>query len=193
MKRDGDRRCATTDGLCVLFAGRDPRRNGLMNVRFSPFLLRRRFEPFLRFRSSSAQPRQRRQKAARCASSLLPKHDASAAREYAGGGDRYRRGGGWHIHHLAAGVASRTAAGRHSRHDGSLNAKAAWGIRAGAATGEAPRTLPRNCPRLPTACFLTRAQRVEVPSLLELRLRRDLWNAWNDQVWSAYTFCRRWL
>uniref|UniRef100_A0A7S4KD59 Uncharacterized protein n=1 Tax=Prymnesium polylepis TaxID=72548 RepID=A0A7S4KD59_9EUKA len=34
--------------------------------------------------------------------------------------------------------------------------------------------------------------RMEVPSLLELRLRRDLWHAWNDQVWRAYNNLKIW-
>ncbi|KAL1504217.1 hypothetical protein AB1Y20_010626 [Prymnesium parvum] len=34
--------------------------------------------------------------------------------------------------------------------------------------------------------------RMEIPSLYELRLRRELMNAWNEQVWYAYNVLKRW-
>eukprot|EP00326_Haptolina_ericina_P034541 CAMPEP_0181255338 /NCGR_PEP_ID=MMETSP1096-20121128/49095_1 /TAXON_ID=156174 ORGANISM="Chrysochromulina ericina, Strain CCMP281" /NCGR_SAMPLE_ID=MMETSP1096 /ASSEMBLY_ACC=CAM_ASM_000453 /LENGTH=85 /DNA_ID=CAMNT_0023353457 /DNA_START=121 /DNA_END=378 /DNA_ORIENTATION=- len=36
-------------------------------------------------------------------------------------------------------------------------------------------------------------KRLEVPSLYELRLRRELLHAWNDRVWGVYTTLRSWV
>ena len=45
----------------------------------------------------------------------------------------------------------------------------------------------------PSECDPALTQRMEVPSLLDLRLRRDLSNAWNASVVSFYDSARKWL
>ena len=59
--------------------------------------------------------------------------------------------------------------------------------------GAAPIASPPLCSQgvLPRARF--RAQRMEMPSLLDLRLRRDLSNTWNSWVVGFHAEASRWL